>query len=241
MPTRLFQIALVSKIGLTAPTSAGMVAEVYVSGNMPARRLANIAFHEIMHVKLDVGTRVITDLHTKGGGGLATPPTNEWTPLTTKNIELMAKNLFSESAAVYEGNVNALRVGTLVNGRRASPSLRRPPRTLSSIRSWRSDEGSTPAAEPSPRARDEGRGAPSRLFGRFVARGRSEALLYVQRLPPQARMFADNRLHDRLSREEFGRDVPSAVKPFDKLELVCFKSMVAIAYRYADLLCVLRC
>ena len=80
--------------GLTAQTSGGVVCEVYVDGNMPARRLANIAFHEIMHIKLDVGTRVITDLHTKGGGGLATPPTNEWTPLTARNVELMAANLF---------------------------------------------------------------------------------------------------------------------------------------------------
>jgi len=80
--------------GLTAQTSGGVVCEVYVDGNMPARRLANIAFHEIMHIKLDVGSRAITDLHTRGGGGLATPPTNEWTPLTARNIELMAKNLF---------------------------------------------------------------------------------------------------------------------------------------------------
>lgn len=80
--------------GLTARTSAGVVCEVYVDGNMPARRLANIAFHEIMHVKLDVGARVIGDLHTRGGGGLAVPPTNEWTPLTARNVELMAANLF---------------------------------------------------------------------------------------------------------------------------------------------------
>lgn len=82
--------------GLTAQTSGGVVCEVYVEGNMPARRLANIAFHEIMHIKLDVGSRVIADLHTKGGGGLATPPTNEWTPLTARNIELMAANLFRQ-------------------------------------------------------------------------------------------------------------------------------------------------
>ena len=80
--------------GLTAKTSAGVVCEVYVDGNMPARRLANIAFHEIMHVKLDIGTSVIGDLHTKGGGGLAVPPTNEWTPLTARNVQLMAANLF---------------------------------------------------------------------------------------------------------------------------------------------------
>lgn len=29
-------------------------------------------------------------------GGLAVPPTNEWTPLTRKNIELMAANLFRQ-------------------------------------------------------------------------------------------------------------------------------------------------
>jgi hypothetical protein len=63
---------------------------------LPARRLANIAFHEIMHAKLDVGARVIGNLHTQGGGGLATPPTNEWTPLTVANIKLMSKHLFKK-------------------------------------------------------------------------------------------------------------------------------------------------
>jgi hypothetical protein len=80
--------------GLTATGSGGVVCEVYVAGNMPARRLANIAFHEIMHNKLDVGSRVLANLHTQGGGGLATPPTNEWTPLTARNIQLMSANLF---------------------------------------------------------------------------------------------------------------------------------------------------
>jgi hypothetical protein len=81
--------------GRTTTTAGGVASEVYVEGNMPARRLANIAFHEIMHNKLDIGARVISDLHSKGGGGLAVPPTNEWTPLTPANAQLMAQNMFS--------------------------------------------------------------------------------------------------------------------------------------------------
>ena len=80
--------------GRTVKTGSGVICEVYVAGNMPARRLANIAFHEIMHIKLDVGANVLASLHTQGGGGLATPPTNEWTPLTARNKQLMAANLF---------------------------------------------------------------------------------------------------------------------------------------------------
>jgi hypothetical protein len=81
--------------GFTATTSRGVVSEVYVDGNMPARRLANIAFHEIMHIKLDVGHRAVSDIHRPAaGGGLAQTPTNEWTQLTAANIQLMAANLF---------------------------------------------------------------------------------------------------------------------------------------------------
>ena len=92
--------------GLTAQTSSGVVCEVYVDGNMPARRLANMAFHEIMHAKLDVGARMIANLHTQGGGGLATPPTNEWTPLTQGNIRLMSKHLFRK-VPTYTGGMGA--------------------------------------------------------------------------------------------------------------------------------------
>jgi hypothetical protein len=80
--------------GLTAQTVRGTVCEVYVEGNMPSRRLANIAFHETMHNKLDVGGVWRGDLHEKGGLGLAAPVTNEWSRLTRDNVRLMAANLF---------------------------------------------------------------------------------------------------------------------------------------------------
>ena len=67
---------------------------MYVDGNLPARRLANIAFHEIMHNKLDVGTRTLSDLHRQGGGGLARPPTGQWTSLTRETVAIMARHLF---------------------------------------------------------------------------------------------------------------------------------------------------
>lgn len=80
--------------GWTVQSANGVVCEVYVDGNLPAVRLAKIAFHEIMHNKLDVGSRVLSNLHTGGGGGLAKPPTNEWTALTTANKTFLANNLF---------------------------------------------------------------------------------------------------------------------------------------------------
>lgn len=64
------------------------------TGNMSARRLANIAFHEIMHNKLDVGHRAINDLHRQGGLGLAQKPTGEWSQLTDRNVQLMSANMF---------------------------------------------------------------------------------------------------------------------------------------------------
>lgn len=81
--------------GAAVPTSHGVICEVYVEGNMPARRLANIAFHELMHCKLDVGTSVLNDLHTQGGGGLAVPPTGEWTPLTNESIAILAPHMMT--------------------------------------------------------------------------------------------------------------------------------------------------
>lgn len=80
--------------GFTTTSPRGVVCEVYVDGNLPARRLANIAFHEIMHNKLDVGTRTLSDLHRQGGGGLARPPTEQWTSLTRENVAIMARHLF---------------------------------------------------------------------------------------------------------------------------------------------------
>ena len=80
--------------GYTAHSSRGTVSEVYVDGNLPARRLANCAFHELMHNKLDVGGHVLANLHSGGGGGLASVPTESYTQLTKANIALMAKHLF---------------------------------------------------------------------------------------------------------------------------------------------------
>ena len=91
--------------GWTAQSAHGVVSEVYLDGNLPARRLGKCAFHEIMHNKLDVGASVLQDLHTQGGGGLATPPTNEWTPLTQRNITLMAANLFRRRIDQFTGGM----------------------------------------------------------------------------------------------------------------------------------------
>lgn len=88
--------------GFTATTAKGTVCEVYVEGNMPARRLANIAFHETMHNKLDVGGGWRGDIHR--GDGLAVKPTDEWSRLTDGNIRLMAGSLF-RNVRQYTGSI----------------------------------------------------------------------------------------------------------------------------------------
>ena len=85
--------------GATYPTSEGMVSEIYVQNiSVVPGAIAKLAFHELMHNKLDAQTepsaRVVQDIHTHGGGGLATSqPIGENTPLTDDNIRLMRSAL----------------------------------------------------------------------------------------------------------------------------------------------------
>ena len=91
--------------GRTATLPDGVLSEIYVEDNMPADKLAHIAFHELMHNRLDVGATVIPinsnpdplkrGIHdiALGGGGLAATPTTGYGSLTAKNASLMAKNL----------------------------------------------------------------------------------------------------------------------------------------------------
>jgi hypothetical protein len=90
--------------GRTATLDDGVLSEIYVEDNMPADKLAHIAFHELMHNRLDVGATVIpmnnkdlskAGIHdvALGGGGLAATPTTGYGSLTAKNATLMAKNL----------------------------------------------------------------------------------------------------------------------------------------------------
>jgi len=55
----------------------------------PAEKLALIAFHELMHNKLQRGN----DMHKNGGGGLAVSPAQGWEQLTARNKQLMAAAL----------------------------------------------------------------------------------------------------------------------------------------------------
>ena len=93
------------KSGAPFPTGKGVISEVYIDtmeGDADYPRLvANCAFHEMMHNKLDAyvnaGDQVIVDLHVSGGGDLATgdpkkPITSSMRPNQT-NINLMAKVL----------------------------------------------------------------------------------------------------------------------------------------------------
>jgi hypothetical protein len=73
----------------------GMISEVYLrqmDGALGfADVVANIIFHEIMHNKLDApSSKTVTNIHSKGGGGLANMDITRGSALTPRNIELMA-------------------------------------------------------------------------------------------------------------------------------------------------------
>ncbi len=84
-----------SASGGTYPYTGGMISEVYLRQFDGAANFstvaANIIFHEIMHNKLDAPTqKTVFDIHSLGGGGLASPVVSAGTALTDKNIALMA-------------------------------------------------------------------------------------------------------------------------------------------------------
>ena len=86
------------KLGVEPPTTDGgctyfngavTLSEVYVDGSMPATRLANVAFHELMHNKLKLGD----GMHVLGG--VAAKPTQENSRLNPESIRRMSKALFN--------------------------------------------------------------------------------------------------------------------------------------------------
>ena len=82
--------------GGTLETSQGMVSEVYMDtmeGDLNYCKLvANIAFHELMHNKLDAPSidKTIKDVHALGGSGLAEATVGRGSQLTPQNIAWMA-------------------------------------------------------------------------------------------------------------------------------------------------------
>jgi hypothetical protein len=81
--------------GLTSNTAEGVISEVYVEYNGPARKWAKIAFHELMHNKCDVGWgQNGENLHNFGGGGLAVKKgVTDLTPLTDANCRYLNQHL----------------------------------------------------------------------------------------------------------------------------------------------------
>jgi hypothetical protein len=84
-----------SASGGTFAYTGGMISEIYLRTIDGAANFssvaANIIFHEIMHNKLDApAKKSVFDIHTLGGGGLASPTVSAGSALTAKNIELMA-------------------------------------------------------------------------------------------------------------------------------------------------------
>lgn len=84
--------------GGTWNSGLGMISEVYVDNGISnaiyKKLFAKLAFHELMHNKLDASIpSVINDLHADGGAGLASTPVDWDTEPTLRNKSLMASNL----------------------------------------------------------------------------------------------------------------------------------------------------
>jgi len=85
----------VHSAGATFAATKGMISEIYVDESWGDRRAGllygNLAFHELMHNKLDAHTtqRTISDIHTQGGKGLAAAKIEAGTTHTDENIKFM--------------------------------------------------------------------------------------------------------------------------------------------------------
>ena len=86
--------------GFTVFNGSVTLSEVYVDGSMPAERLANVAFHELMHNKLETGD-VMHDM-----GGLATKPTHEGHKLNAENIKRLSARLFRAVPQYTKGMID---------------------------------------------------------------------------------------------------------------------------------------
>jgi hypothetical protein len=81
--------------GATYAATKGMISEIYVDESWGDRRpgllYGNLAFHELMHNKLDAHTtqKTFSDIHTQGGKGLAASKVDADTKHTDDNIKHM--------------------------------------------------------------------------------------------------------------------------------------------------------
>ncbi len=86
--------------GSTFFSAHGMISEVYIrelSIDVNFTRLiANMAFHELMHNKLDAQQNgaIVANIHISGGGGLANLNITSATDITDENRNLMRNALF---------------------------------------------------------------------------------------------------------------------------------------------------
>ncbi len=85
--------------GGTYDTAQGMVSEVYMDAMEGdanyCKLVANLAFHELMHNKLDApqSKPALRDIHSGGGGGLAAAMVVTASQITPQNIAFMAASL----------------------------------------------------------------------------------------------------------------------------------------------------
>lgn len=94
--------------GSTFPTPRGVVCEVYLDTSQGdgdyGGLIANLAFHELLHNKLDayLSNPVVRDVHAQGGGGLALSPVKSGTRPSPQNLQLLANNLGKKHAQFTE-------------------------------------------------------------------------------------------------------------------------------------------
>jgi hypothetical protein len=108
----------------------GAISEVYVENNFPAKKLANIAFHELMHNKLQKNNK---QLHEQTPGvGLGLNPANECSIMTSTDALLMSQRLRTP-VLQYTGRLTGeipstkFRFRRIEDGSRAARRVRFPP------------------------------------------------------------------------------------------------------------------
>lgn len=65
------------------------ISEIYADSGRNTDLRARIAFHELMHAKLDVGRQQVGNLHNDCGGGIAGSSLSATSPLEPGNIQAM--------------------------------------------------------------------------------------------------------------------------------------------------------
>ena len=107
--------------GLTALNvpHKGTISEVYMEDNFPAKKLAHLAFHELMHNKLQMDN----SMHGQPHVGMGLSPATECSVLTAGDIGLLAQRM-DTPVKQYTGKLQDFYVDTYVKPKGEAPGVK---------------------------------------------------------------------------------------------------------------------